>query len=198
MDCCPWCGGDATGNALIGPALQRVSELLALSRIGHWGYRVLLRPGVSGVDPAYPKIVEIEKGYAVGKPAERIDWPMLVGLIVHELGHSFLYHHLVWGRTERFRRAFGDVDALYDVPDDVRVEFHHRGASRVPVDHVTPYAGLHPQEDFAETFRLYVTRGASLNDLFSELRAKRKAEVVKERFQLLHEYVQTLADRVGS
>jgi hypothetical protein len=78
------------------------------------------------------------------------------------------------------------------------VEFHHRGASRVPLDHVTPYAGLHPQEDFAETFRLYVTRGASLNDLFSELRAKRKAEVVKERFQLLHEYVQTLADRVGS
>jgi hypothetical protein len=197
MDCCPWCGGDSTGNALIRPALQRVEELLATSRISPWGYRVLLRPGVSGVDPAYPNVVEIDKGYAVGKSSRRIDWPMVVGLVVHELGHSFLYRHLPWARTERFRRAFGDVDVPYDVPDDVRVEFHQRGVSRVPVDHVTPYAGLHPQEDFAETFRLYVTRGAMLDELFAELDAKRKAKGVKERFQILHDYVQILAGREG-
>jgi len=195
MDCCPWCGGDPTGADLIRPALQEVEAALAGSRISPWGYRVLLRPGVSGVDPAYPKIVEIEKGYAAGRSRRRIDWPMLVGLIVHELGHSFLYHHVPWSRTERFQRAFGDVEAPYDVPDEVRVEFHHRRISRVPVDHVTPYAGLHPQEDFAETFRFYVTRGARLDDLFAELREKRKAAAVRERFVVLHDYLQTLADR---
>jgi len=34
---------------------------------------------------------------------------MLTGLLLHELGHSFLYHHWAWTRTGRFRRAFGEV-----------------------------------------------------------------------------------------
>ena len=75
---------------------------------------MLLRPGISGVDPRYPKIVEIEQRYVVGKQRQdEISWTMLVGLITHELGHSFLYHHWDWTRTRRFRRAFGEVDKAY-------------------------------------------------------------------------------------
>ena len=67
MNACPWCGNDATGRDLIPRALTRVRRLLLVSRIRDWGYRVLLRPGISGVDPRYPKIVEIEQRYVVGK-----------------------------------------------------------------------------------------------------------------------------------
>ena len=51
MNVCPWCGQDATGRDLIPRALTRVRRLLLVSRIRDWGYRVLLRPGISGVDP---------------------------------------------------------------------------------------------------------------------------------------------------
>ncbi|MEZ4456718.1 MAG: hypothetical protein R2882_09245 [Gemmatimonadales bacterium] len=61
MDHCPWCGGDATGRDLIPRALTNVRRLLRASGVPDWGYRILLRPGVSGVDGDYPKIVEIER-----------------------------------------------------------------------------------------------------------------------------------------
>jgi len=50
----------------------------------------------------------------------------------------------------------------------------------------------HPQEDFAETFRFYVTRFGRLRDLFSELGRKRKGVVVYEKFLALHDYVRQL------
>ncbi|NIR27745.1 MAG: hypothetical protein GWN84_00070, partial [Gammaproteobacteria bacterium] len=73
-------------------ALTRIRRLLTVSRIRDWGYRVVLRPGVSGVDPRYPKIVEIDQDYVVGQRRDEIPWSVLVGLVCHELGHSFLYH----------------------------------------------------------------------------------------------------------
>lgn len=189
---CPWCGNDATGQDLIQRALTRSRRLLLVSRIKPWGYRVLLRPGVSGVDPKYPKVVEIEQRYATGRRQDEIPWTMLTGLIVHELGHSFLYHHWRWTRTDAFRRVFGEVDKAYRVSDDTWVDFQRRKVATAPVDHVSAYAMQHPQEDFAETFRFYVTRFGRLRDLFSELGRKRKGVVVYEKFLELHDYVRQL------
>ena len=190
---CPWCGNDATGQDLIPRALRRVRRLLLVSRISDWGYRVLLRPGVSGVDPRWPKIVEIERRYVVGKrKRDEISWSMLVGLIIHELGHSFLYHHWPWTRLSRFRHAFGEVDQAYRGVDDTWVDFQRRGVAINPVDHVTNYAATHPQEDFAETFRFYVMRRGRLRELFSEFGRKRKGVVVYEKFLVLHDYVRAL------
>ena len=138
MNACPWCGNDATGRDLIPRALTRVRRLLLVSRIRDWGYRVLLRPGVSGVDPRWPKIVEIEQRYVVGKQRrDEIPWTMLVGLITHELGHSFLYHHWEWTRSRRFRRAFGEVDKAYRGMDNTWVYFQNRRIAIAPRDHVT-------------------------------------------------------------
>jgi hypothetical protein len=64
MDFCIWCGGDATGQDLIRPAVDRVRELLRRARMPAWDYRILVRPGVSGVDPEYPKIVEVRRRFA--------------------------------------------------------------------------------------------------------------------------------------
>jgi hypothetical protein len=180
MRFCPWCGDDSTGNQLVRPALDEVARL---------------RPGISGVDPEFPRIVEIDRRFAVGKRPDEIAWPLLVELIIHELGHSFLYHHLTWARTERFRLAFGDVDAPYDVPDDAPVEFHTSRMPLFPTDHVTGYARFHPQEDFAETFRFYVTRSAGLDALSAELGATGKSARVLERFRILDEYVALLRSR---
>ena len=154
MNICPWCGLDATGRDLIPRALTRVRRLLLVSRIRDWGYRVLLRPGVSGVDPRYPKAVEIEQRYVIGnKRPDEISWTMLVGLITHELGHSFLYHHWDWARSRSFRRAFGEVDKAYRGMDNTWVYFQRRRIAIAPRDFVSTYAAKHPQEDFAEVFR---------------------------------------------
>ena len=133
-----------------------------------------------------------EQRYATGRRQDEIPWTMLTGLIVHELGHSFLYHHWRWTRTDAFRRVFGEVDKAYRVKDESWVDFQRRKVAIAPVDHVSAYAMQHPQEDFAETFRFYVTRFGRLRDLFSELGRKRKGVVVYEKFLELHAYVRTL------
>ncbi len=193
MDTCPWCGEDATGRDLIGPAQREVRRLLRICGISNWGYRLLLRPGVSGVDPRYPKAVELEQRYIVEpKRRDEIPWSMIVGLITHELGHSFLFHNWAWTRSPRFRRTFGEVNKAYRAMDDTWVYFQRRQVAIAPTNHVTTYAGKHPQEDFAETFRYYVTRRGRLRELFAELGRKRKGVVVYEKFLLLHDYVRSL------
>jgi hypothetical protein len=72
------------------------------------------------------------------------------------------------------------------------VYFQRRRVAISPVDHVSLYAAKHPQEDFAETFRFYVTRRARLRELFSELGQKRKGVVVYEKFLLLDDFVRRL------
>jgi len=193
MNACPWCGGDSTGRDLIPRALTRVRRLLLVSRIKDWGYRILLRPGVSGVDPKYPAMVEIEQRYVVGKRRrDEIPWTMLVGLITHELGHSFLYHHWDWTRTRQFRRAFGEVDKAYRGMDNTWVYFQRRRIAIAPTNFVSAYAAKHPQEDFAETFRFYVTRRGRLRDLFGEFGRKRKGVTLYEKFLVLHDYLRAL------
>jgi len=193
MHACPWCGKDASGQDLIPRALTNVRRLLRASRLTPWNYRILLRPGVSGVDPRWPKRVEIEQRYVVGKKKrDEIPWSMLVGLIAHELGHSFLYHHWAWTRTQSFRNAFGRVDKAYRVSDDTWVDFQRRRVTTTRADYVTAYAGTHPQEDFAETFRFYVTRRGRMRELFSELGGKRKSVIVYEKFLALHHYLRSL------
>jgi hypothetical protein len=154
---------------------------------------VLLRPGISGVDPQYPSIVEIEQRYVVGRRhRDEISWTMLVGLLTHELGHSFLYHHWDWTRTRQFRRAFGEVDKAYRGMDNTWVYFQRRRIAIAPTNFVSAYAAKHPQEDFAETFRFYVTRRGRLRDLFGEFGRKRKGVILYEKFLVLHDFVRAL------
>ena len=193
MDVCPWCGEDATGRDLIRQALRRVRQLLVVGRVKDWNYRVLLRPGVSGVTHRTPKVIEIERRYVTGKRRrDEISWNMLTGLILHELGHSFLYHNWSFTRTGRFRRAFGEVRKMYRVADWKWVDFERRGVTTTLPNYVTAYAATHPQEDFAETFRFYVARRGRLRELFAEFGRKRKGVPVFEKFLVLHDFIRSL------
>jgi len=193
MDTCPWCGEDATGRVLIPRALTRARRLLVVSRVTDWNYRILLRPGVSGVDPDAPKVIEIDRRYVTAKRhRDEISWNLLTGLILHELGHSFLYHHWSWTTTGRFRRAFGEVRKAYRVADEHWVDFERRRIATTLPDYVSVYAATHPQEDFAETFRFYVARRGKLRELFGEFGRKRKGVQLFEKFLVLHDYVRSL------
>jgi hypothetical protein len=193
MDYCPWCGKDATGQDLLAPAIRRVRQLLRKVRVPDWGFRILVRPGVSGVDKKYPKIVEIERRYVERR--DEVSWPAMAGLITHELGHSFLYHHWRFARSRRFRRASGDVDKAYRGVDESWVSFRQRYMSKTPSNHVTAYASKHAEEDFAETFRFYVIRRGRLKDLLAEIGRKGKDVIVYEKFLTLHAYLQELRQR---
>jgi predicted RNA-binding Zn-ribbon protein involved in translation (DUF1610 family) len=193
MDHCPWCGHDATGQDLLQPALRRVRGLMRAARVPDWGYRILVRPGVSGVDPLFPKVVEIDRRYVDRR--EEISWPSLVGLITHELGHSFLFHHWRFARSRRFRKAFGDVSKAYRGVDESWVSFRKRSISDTPVNYVTAYASKHPLEDFAETFRFYMIRRGRLKDLLAEIGRKGKGVIVFEKFLTLHSYLLELRQK---
>lgn len=193
MDVCPWCGGDPTGRDMIPRALTRVHQLLTACGIKDWNYRVILRPGVSGVDPAHPKVVEIDRAHVVGVRRDAISWNAMVGLIAHELGHSFLYHH--WtslARSKPFKRVYGEVDKTYRVSDDTWVDLARKRPSGVRSRFVSAYAATHPLEDFAEVFRFYVRRRAKMKELLADLGRTRKDPVVYEKFLLLHRYVRSL------
>jgi len=174
--------------------LNQAIALLVVGRLKDWNYRVLLRPGVSGVTHRTPKIIEIERRYVTKKRRRRdeISWNMLSGLILHELGHSFLYHNWSFTRTGRFRRAFGEVRKAYRVADSKWVDFERRGVTTTLPNFVTAYAATHPQEDFAETFRFYVSRRGRLRELFAEFGRKRKGVPVFEKFLVLHDYIRSL------
>src|SRR5256712_6592634 len=58
-------------------------------------------------------------------------------------------------------------------------------------NYVTAYAATHPQEDFAETFRVYVVRRGRLRELFGEFGRKRKCGVLFEKVLVLHDYVRS-------
>src|ERR1051325_4635048 len=176
-----------------GAAVRRARRLLVVARIRDWHYRVMLRPGVSGVAPRAPKVIELDRRYVTGKRRrDEISWNMLTGLLLHELGHSFLYHHWSWTRSGRFRRAFGEVRKAYRVADEHWVDFERRRIATTLTDYVSAYAATHPQEDFAETFRFYVTRRGRLRELFAEFGRKRKGVRVYEKFLVLHDFVRSL------
>ena len=79
----------------------------------------------------------------------------------HELGH-YVWDWLVRpSRLDEFRELFGDET---DPPYQVALNNYHGGSHDLAWrdDHVTEYASMHPWEDFAETFRVYLEMQSGL------------------------------------
>jgi len=72
------------------------------------------------------------------------------------------------------------------------VDFQRRRITTTHSNHVTAYAATHPQEDFAETFRLYVTRRGRMRELLAEMGQKRKGVVVYQKFLELDRFLRAL------
>jgi len=73
-------------------------------------------------------------------------------LLRHEMGHAINYAYHLYRRT-RWRDVFGPISQEYNVS-----EYYPRPYSRQFVEHLPGnYAQAHPDEDFAETFAVWLT-----------------------------------------
>src|SRR5205814_2143683 len=137
---------EADGSRVLLLRLGGVGQLLVLPLVRARHHRPGLEPGAAQGTQG----VQLPSTVPLGlRRRDEISWNMLTGLILHELGHSFLYHNWSFTRTGRFRRAFGEVRKVYRVADSKWVDFERRGVTTTLPDYVTAYAATHPQEDFA-------------------------------------------------
>jgi len=94
-------------------------------------------------------------------------------LIRHETGHAINYAYRLYRRT-RWRELFGPISMEYNVQ-----EYYARPYSRQFVEHLPDnYAQSHPEEDFAETFAVWLTPGLDWRRRYRGWKALKKLEYV--------------------
>ena len=117
------------------------------------------------------KLGALEGEVSEGRETERES----VMYLRHEAGHAFCYAYELYKR-EDFHRLFGPYTRPY--VDDYKVQ----PFSRSYVRHIAGwYAQKHPDEDFAETFAVYLTPGSNWRAVYAGWPALRKLEYVEER-----------------
>lgn len=101
---------------------------------------------------AHPRLMRLEKTMMLEVEGEAEAECM--ALLRHECGHAINYAYRLYRRT-RWRALFGPMSAAYNPH-----EYSMRPYSRQYVVHLRDhYAQAHPDEDFAETFAVWLTPG---------------------------------------
>ena len=96
-------------------------------------------------------------------------------LMRHEAGHAYMYAYRLT-RKKKWRELFGQT-SLEETPDSYRP----RPFSRSYVMHLEDwYAQSHPDEDFAESFAVWLTPGLDWRKRYARWRALQKLEYVDE------------------
>jgi hypothetical protein len=97
----------------------------------------------------------------------------------HEVGHAFNYAYKLY-ETEEWRRLFGDYTKPY------RDDYKPQPFSRRYVVHISGwYAQKHPDEDFAETFAVWLTPGSDWQKRYATWGAVKKLQYVDATAQRL-------------
>lgn len=121
---------------------------------------------------ADPRLSRIEEDLAEGIESEDDTMKYLR----HEAGHAFNYAYRLYDRAD-WRKTFGPYSRPY------RDRYHADPFSRDYVRHILGwYAQKHPDEDFAETFAVWLTPGLDWRDAYSEWPALLKLEYVDRVF----------------
>src|SRR3954464_5524295 len=151
---------------------------------------------------AHPRLMQLEKKKIFD--VEGGTWSECMGILRHEAGHV-VQHAYQLHRRRQWQQLFG--------PSSRRYPRYYRPnpASRNFVQHLRLwYAQSHPDEDFAETFAVWLrprsnwrTRYAGwpalkkleyVDALMAEIAGKRPLVTTRERVDPLHELGQTLAE----
>ncbi len=159
---------------------------------------------------AHPRLMRLERRQMLEVEGSTV--PQCVKLLRHELGHA-VQHAFDLHRRPRWRAHFGSSSGPY--PEYYRPN----PASRRFVLHLAYwYAQAHPDEDFAETFAIWLTPGSRwrkryagwpvlrkltyVDELMSELagraprtRSRARVEPVGKLRQTLHEYYEAKRER---
>jgi len=151
---------------------------------------------------AHPRLMRLEKKIMLD--VEGGTWSECMAILRHEAGHT-VQHAYQLHRRRRWQKLFG--------PSSKRYPRYYRPnpASRRYVQHLRLwYAQSHPDEDFAETFAVWLrprsnwrTRYAGwpalkkleyVDELMAEIAGKRPLITARERVDPLHELSETLGD----
>src|SRR4030088_2690241 len=151
---------------------------------------------------AHPRLMQLEKKKILD--VEGGTWSECMGILRHEAGHV-VQHSYQLHRRRRWQQLFGPSSKRYP-------RFYRPNpASRYFVQHLRLwYAQSHPDEDFAETFAVWLrprsnwrTRYAGwpglkkleyIDELMEKTAGKRPLVTTRERVDPLHELSQTLGD----
>lgn len=119
----------------------------------------------------HPRLIRLEKTMML--EAEGANEAECMKLLRHEAGHAFNYAYRLHRRT-RWKQLFGSMAADYEPH-----EYYMRPYSRQYVVHLEDnYAQAHPDEDFAETFAVWLTPGLDWRTRYREWGALKKLEYV--------------------
>lgn len=119
----------------------------------------------------HPRLIKLER--ALMLEAEGESESECMKLLRHETGHAINYAYRLFRRS-RWRALFGPITARYDPH-----HYRRRPYSRQYVKHLQDdYAQAHPDEDFAETFAVWLTPGSDWKHRYRGRGALRKLEYV--------------------
>jgi hypothetical protein len=121
---------------------------------------------------AHPRLVELEQTMILEVEGGTPEWFMQ--LIRHEAAHAYSYAYRLY-RKRKWQETFGLASAEQN--DFYRPKPH----SRSYVVHLDDwYAQSHPDEDFAETFAVWLTPDLDWREQYKGWKALRKLEYVDE------------------
>jgi len=126
----------------------------------------------------HERLRKLEKKMILEVEGETPDWFMR--LLRHEAAHAYFYAYQLYKKT-RWRRIFGQT-SMEETPQFYRP----RPFSRSYVVHLDDwYAQSHPDEDFAETFAVWLTPESEWRQKYQGWKALSKLEYVEELMRSL-------------
>jgi putative zinc-binding metallo-peptidase len=137
---------------------------------------------------AHPRLQSLERKMMMEVEGGR-DTEDTMRFLRHECGHAICH---AFGLTERrdWKVAFGSASREY------RDHYRYQPYSRNFVRHLENwYAQSHPEEDFAETFSVWLTPGLDWKSLYRDWPARRKLEFVERLMSELAGKPPTVATR---
>ncbi|MFT3837219.1 MAG: putative zinc-binding metallopeptidase [Myxococcaceae bacterium] len=124
---------------------------------------------------ADPHLHSLEDKLGGGAETER----EIMMYLRHEAGHAFNYAYALY-ETEDWRKVFGDYGKPY------KDDFKPQPFSRKYVVHISGwYAQKHPDEDFAETFAVWLTPGSDWGTRYKSWGALKKLQYVDQVTQMI-------------
>jgi len=121
---------------------------------------------------AHPRLTALERRMMLEAEGDTQEWCMR--LLRHEAGHALNYAYRLYRRT-RWRELFGRFSAPYSDA------YYSRPYSRRFVQHLDDnYAQAHPDEDWAETFAVWLDPSGDWRARYKGWPALRKLEYVNQ------------------
>ena len=126
----------------------------------------------------HDRLRQLERKIILEVEGETPEWFMK--LIRHEAAHAYAYAYQ-FTRKKKWQRTFGRSSA-----EETPLHYRPRPYSRSFVVHLDDwYAQSHPDEDFAETFAVWLTPGLDWRTRYRGWKALHKLEYVEELMQSL-------------